>query len=249
MNAATHLNEASKSSVRPSPHDFAHQVDLYASNQLHRLEKQIDRRLQELLALESKLKTLEEELTYFSETYYDAVGPLCEEIQALEQALQERSSSAIHSQERAQSVHVKSDATARKALYRRLVKTAHPDSVASSDATKFMKIQQAYESGKIAALWQVEWENLQAETRQCEPLRRMQKLLSWFQQLECYGNEITTRYTAIKHSDTAQLMQRYIEARLAGRDWLGQMKQQLQGQAEQLKYRLVNQRLQALLKE
>lgn len=256
MTSAAYAQEASNSFRRQAPLDFAHQVDLYAANQLHRLEKQISRRLTELSRTEEKLSQLETELSTFSNSYFAEVGPLCDEISQLEEALaiamphasryakqmRQRKDAAIASRE-------ETNTQVRKALYRRLVKETHPDTQADSQTARFMRIQEAYETGSLAALWQVEWEAVQCETRHLEPTERMQRLLRWFQELERYGQALGENYLRQKTSDTAQLMGRYMEARLAGRDWMGQMKQQLQTQAEQLKQTLVNQKLQKLVLE
>ena len=250
MTSASYFHEASKPHTRQSPRDFAHHIDRYTSNQLYRLEQQITRRVAELVRTEGKLRRLEEELSDFSDQYYTEVGAVCDEIDRLEEALAEMMPHAIAEANRLrpqrQTGRSQVYSTERKALYRRLVKHAHPDTQENASMERFMRIQSAYETGRLAALWEVEWEMLQKEARQCDATGRMQKLLSWFQSLERYGQEMTQLYLRRKISDEAKLMERYMEARLAGRDWMGQMKQQLQTQAQQLKQTLVNAKLQAL---
>lgn len=241
-------NEASKTlSCHPSL-DFTQRVDLFTANQLHRLEKQISRRLEQMVELEQKLHVLDTEIADFIEHYYSQVGDLCAQIEHYETELAHvvPQNAADPLQVVNLQKHVKhnssaQDADLRKTLYRRLVKQFHPDLQITSKGNKqaFLRIQSAYESGRTCALWQVEWEQLQTQLRQCELTDRMRKLTEWFRQCERYGQALTTRYLERKESPEAVLLSRYMQSRLSGKDWFGSVKQRLSQHAEQTKHQLV----------
>lgn len=230
-------NEASNPALR-SDMGFAQRVDMFAANQLHRLEKQIARRINEVADVERKLRFLEDEIAHFVEEYYAQVGDVCEAIDQYESALEAVLTIEKPHPPEARVAQKQQDASLRKNLYRRLVKQTHPD-VNAADNEAFMHIQAAYESGEITALWRVEWQQLQQQWRACELTERMQHLTRWFRQLEAYAQELTARYLERKQSPEAVLLGRYMHARLSGKDWFGQMKSQLETHAQQTKHHMV----------
>ncbi len=247
---------------------FAERVDMLAANQLFRLEKQIERRLEELCTIERKLDILDDELDHFIDEYYAEVGDVCAALDEVESKLAdfqnqwfqpEPASAALEpdgsSLKATQAAWKASDKTAndkaRRSLYRRLVKECHPDVAGEKTEAqeRFMQIQHAYEKGSLAALWEAEWQATQKRIRTLDTAQRMQEMMSWFSEMERYGMEVTNRYRQRRESPAAQLLERYMDARLAGRDFMGNLKQRLESRLQASKQHLVSTKIRTLYLE
>lgn len=217
--------------------------------------QRLERALLKLESASKQLELIEAQHEEFMNRYYAAVGVHCEELATLEaqiggaaddapitlQAVSEymlRSPQTDRPQKSQISGSSKEVAKHLKQLYRSMVKECHPDHRRVNDTQEWMqKLNDAYEQRSLAALWRVKCDLRMHEAMPGEISDR-----HWQQEVmhvqEWYAR-LSARLAELQTSHTHALMQRALQLKLCGQDFLQIVQDNLKQQIEAKKRGLV----------
>jgi hypothetical protein len=198
------------------------QEEIYLRARLTHALKDLEMHARAALALEN-------ELTAFIETYYDAVGEYVEKLSQLESELEgthgnEEEFAAITSAMHEAAKRAQQDrASELKQRYRTLAKNIHPDMQTTTDgsaAVQMQEVNEAYDQRDLARLvrLQGQWtlENILSMPEDI----RLPELRAHITAVEKASQQYQQERMGLMHSPVYELMLRATSARMAGRDWI-----------------------------
>lgn len=200
---------------------------------------------------------LEEDLTRFIEHYYHEVGGYVEKLTRLEAELSLVTApgagvSTINSAMHEAALKAQHDrAHELKRRYRAIAKVVHPDAAESAEdhacrAERMREVNEAYEKGDLARLVSMEAAWARAHVWDLPEDARMLALREHIAAVEKAAEAYRAERNGLMHSPVYELMLRATSARLAGRDWIGAVVDNIKTTIAAKERRLVNARLEAL---
>ena len=241
-----------------------------ARQQLMALEFRTKRAVSKLDTACDQLRELESELEHFLNDYYAQVGSYVEELHDIEKQLMQLDASYEACSQTplldtfVADTHVqimqKKNATRLtgelKSLYRTMVKDYHPDMATGSKAVEQLKedvirtINDAYARRNLGELYKLKFD-MEAK-RKGHAMDKEDKVALYEQR---YGaidralQDVDQRKARIMSSPAYQLMQRALEARLAGKDLIATIIHDLQQQIRMKQRRMVTTKIRKLYME
>jgi len=192
------------------------------------------RTLNQLDRASESLRQVEQELEAFLDSYYAQVGGLVDELQVLEQQLPDAPPPDAAGMPPAPLPGLDSQV---KTLYRKLVRQCHPDTAGESEtsARAIRHLNAAYAQRDIGELWKLQWE-LERDTAAHSPQRRVAQLKAHYEQMQDALNRVEARRQALLDSPGYALMQRAVQLRLCGQDFMELVKAHLSRRIAQKRY-------------
>jgi len=198
---------------------------------------------------------LEEELTRFIEHYYGEVGDYVEKLTRLEAELGSVAApgvSTINSAMHDAALQAQHDrAHEIKRRYRALAKVVHPDGAGNDAdythrAERMREVNEAYETGDLARLVSMEAAWAHEQVWDLPNAERMAALRQQIAAVEKAAEHYRAERSGLMHSPVYELMLRATSARLAGRDWIAAVVDNIKTTIAAKERRLINARLEAI---